>query len=76
MKKHLFELLDELPEPAKLAIDGLSIATLIGSLVQVLPHIAAILTIVWTGIRIWETRTVQGWLGRVSSRDRDRDGEH
>jgi len=29
-----------------------------------LPAIAAIFTIVWTAIRIYETKTVQGWIGR------------
>jgi hypothetical protein len=29
-----------------------------------LPSIAAAFTIVWTIIRIWETDTVQRWLGR------------
>jgi hypothetical protein len=30
----------------------------------VLPAVAALFTIVWTAIRIWETETVQGWLGK------------
>lgn len=51
-------------EEAKHLVDGLSIATLLGSLVNVLPSIAAILTIVWTVIRIYETRTVQRLLGK------------
>lgn len=57
-------LLRLIPDHDKHLIDGLSIATLLGSLVNVLPHIAAGLTLVWTAIRIWETRTVQGWLGK------------
>ena len=34
--------------------DGLSVVTAIGTLVQVLPSIAALFTIVWTGMRIAE----------------------
>ena len=34
--------------------DGLSVVTAIGTLVQVLPSVAALFTIVWTGMRIAE----------------------
>jgi hypothetical protein len=36
----------------------------IGTLAQVLPSIAALLTIVWLAIRIWESDTVRGVTGR------------
>ncbi len=55
---------DHMPDGTKYAIDLLSITTLLGTLAQMLPHVAAILTIIWTAIRIYETRTIQGWLGR------------
>lgn len=48
----------------KYALDALSVATVVGALVDTLPAIAALFTIVWTGIRIWETDTVQRLLGR------------
>jgi hypothetical protein len=51
-------------EALKHILDALSVVTVIGALVNVLPAIAALFTIVWTGIRIWETPTVQGWFGR------------
>jgi hypothetical protein len=54
----------ELSEGTKHAVDALSVVTVVGTLVEFLPSIAALFTIVWTGIRIWETSTVQGWLGR------------
>ena len=54
----------DLPETAKIAGDVLSIATLLGSLASLLPAVAAILTIVWTAIRIYETDTVQRLLGK------------
>jgi len=44
--------------------DGLSIMTVIGTLAEILPAVAALFTIVWTGFRIYETDTVQGWLGK------------
>ena len=48
----------------KQIIDFASIATVLGTLADMLPAIAAIFTIVWTAIRIYETKTVQGWLGK------------
>jgi hypothetical protein len=51
-------------ETAKNVVDALSIMTVVGTLVEMLPSVAAIFTIVWTAIRIWETETVQNLLGR------------
>lgn len=51
-------------ETLKGAVDALSVVTVIGTLVNVLPSVAAIFTIVWTGIRIWETDTVRRLFGR------------
>ena len=51
-------------ETGKLILDALSVATVIGTLVDMLPSVAAIFTIVWTGIRIWETDTVQRLVGK------------
>lgn len=45
-------------------LDVLSVATVIGAIVDILPSIAALFTIVWTGLRIWETDTVRGLTGR------------
>jgi hypothetical protein len=44
---------------AKHVMDALSVFTVVGTLMEYLPHVAAIFTIVWTGIRIYETPTVQ-----------------
>lgn len=53
-----------IPEGIKHLLDALSIGTMLGTLFQMLPNIAALLTIVWTGLRIYESDTVQGWLKR------------
>jgi len=53
-----------LSEGAKLTGDVLSVATVLGTLAQWLPAIAALFTVVWTGIRIIETDTVQRLLGK------------
>jgi hypothetical protein len=51
-------------ETSKHIVDAISVATVVGTLADMLPSIAAVFTIVWTGIRIWETDTVRGWTGR------------
>lgn len=51
-------------EAAKNVLDAVSVVTVIGTLAQVLPAIAAAFTIVWTIIRIYETKTVQSFLKR------------
>ena len=51
-----------LSEPTKTVLDGLSVATVLASLAAWLPPLAALASLVWTGIRIYETKTVQGWL--------------
>jgi hypothetical protein len=54
----------ELTEPTKNLIDALSVITVIGTLAQALPSIAALFTIIWTALRIWETETVRKLTGR------------
>jgi hypothetical protein len=55
---------DEAIEATKHAVDAVSFITVVGTLVDVLPSIAALFTIIWTAFRIWETDTVRGWTGR------------
>ena len=56
-------------ETTKHVVDALSIMSFVGTLVEMLPSIAAMFTIVWTMIRIWETKTVQNLLGRKGTKD-------
>ena len=63
----------ETAEAAKSVGDVLSVVTVIGTLIEMLPSVAAIFTIVWTGIRIWETDTVQGLLGRKGAQDAEQE---
>lgn len=53
-----------LTETAKNIGDAVSVGTVVGTLAGILPSIAAIITIVWTSIRIYETDTVQRMLGK------------
>jgi hypothetical protein len=58
---------DHLNESTKHILDGLSVVTVLGALVDVLPAVAALFTIIWTGIRIYETTTVQKMLGKKNA---------
>jgi hypothetical protein len=51
-------------ETVKYVIDGVSFLTVVGTLAEMLPAVAAIFTIVWTAIRIWETKTIQNLINR------------
>jgi len=48
----------------KIAVDAISLMTVVGTLVEALPSIAALISIVWGLIRIWETETVKKLMGR------------
>lgn len=56
-------------ESMKHVLDGVSVIATVGTLIEMLPSIAALLTIVWTGIRIYETDTVQRLFGRKGGSD-------
>jgi hypothetical protein len=57
-------------EASKHIIDFASVATVLGTLADMLPAVAALFTIIWTSIRIYETKTVQGWLGKKDAIDK------
>ena len=56
-------------ESVKHLVDGVSIMATLGTLVEMLPSISALLSIIWVGIRIWETDTVKGLTGRKGGSD-------
>lgn len=56
--------LSQADEAAKQVIDVVSIGTVIGTIAGILPAVAALFTILWTGIRIYETRTVQALFAK------------
>ena len=56
-------------ESTKQVIDVISFGTVIGTVSAILPPLSALFTIVWVGIRIWETDTVQELAGRKRRRD-------
>jgi len=54
--------LTEINDHTKHVMDWTSIGIALGTFIQILPSIAAALSIVWSVIRIYETKTVQGWI--------------
>jgi hypothetical protein len=53
-------------EHVKHFLDTISITSVIGSIVGwwTLPHIAALFSIIWTGLRIYESATVQKLINK------------
>ena len=51
-------------DTVKPIVDAVSVATVVGTLMDFLPAVAALFTIIWTAIRIYETDTVQFMLGK------------
>ncbi len=64
--------LENVPGAVKASADVVSAGIVVGTIAQLLPHVAAILTILWTLIRIYETDTVQA-LVRRPVRDSDQE---
>lgn len=51
-------------ETTKHTVDAVSFVTVLGTVMEILPAIAAVFTIIWTAIRIYETDTVQKLIHR------------
>jgi hypothetical protein len=49
----------------KHAVDGVSVGTVVATIAGWLPEIAALFTILWTAVRLWETETVKKLTGRA-----------
>jgi hypothetical protein len=56
-------------ETLKHMVDGASILTVIGTLVEFLPAVSAVLSTIWVAIRIYETDTVKRLTGRKEGSD-------
>jgi hypothetical protein len=55
---------DHVNEGFKHTIDVASAGTVVGALAGWLPEVAALFTIIWTSIRIFESKTVQSFLSK------------
>lgn len=61
-------ILDHLPDAVKAPGDVVSYGIAVGTVAQILPGVAALLSILWTLIRIYETDTVQALVRRLRGR--------
>lgn len=63
--------LEHLNEGAKHLADAAAALVAVGTLAQLLPSMAALFTILWMAIRIWESDTIRGLTGRALTGKRD-----
>lgn len=64
----LLKVKHESQEIVKTVGDAVSVFTVVGTLIDMLPSVAALITIVWTSIRIYETDTVKDIISRWKNR--------
>lgn len=69
---HPLDVLSHMSEHKKAVIDGLSLVTVLGTMASWLPSVAALVSIIWGVIRIYETTTVQGWVKARAARKKRR----
>lgn len=48
----------------KIAVDAAAVGAGLGSWLALLPDVAALFSVIWLAIRIWETETVKRVTGR------------
>jgi hypothetical protein len=56
---------------AKDIVDGFAVFTTLGTMMEFLPAIASLFTIIWLGIRIYESDTVQAIFNRKAKSSQD-----
>ena len=61
----MFQTIKDMPEGVKFVGDGITATAVLGTLVGYLPPLAALATLIWTAIRIYETQTVQKLIARI-----------
>lgn len=64
--------MNHISESTKAIGDAASLVTVVGTLADILPSLAALFTIIWTGVRIYETNTVQKLLGKKNESEDQR----
>jgi sorbitol-specific phosphotransferase system component IIC len=64
-------MMDQVDEHLKQTLDLVSITTVFGTLMGILPSIAALLSIVWSVVRLYETQTVQKLIRKYKGKPND-----
>jgi hypothetical protein len=65
------DILGNLSDGTKHVADAGAAMVVLATLTKALPAIAALFTIIWLAIRIWESDTVRGWTKRPLTGKRD-----
>lgn len=55
--------------PNHYVADASAVGIVIASMADYLPALAALLSVVWFVIRIWETNTIQCWFRKIRQSD-------
>jgi hypothetical protein len=71
----MIQSIQHLPEGTKLVGDGITVIAVVGTLVGYLPPLAALATLVWTCIRIYETDTVQRFVAKLKTKSEHKNAE-
>lgn len=61
---------EHISEGVKHIGDAVSAFIAVGALVNMLPSIAALMTIVWTAIRIYETKTFRALISKICGKSK------
>lgn len=64
-----------IPDEVKSIVDFGGIGVLIASLIHALPHITALLTLIWVCIRIYETQTARGIIASARAWIRSKEAQ-
>lgn len=56
-------------ETAKGVTNWVSLTMAAGAVVNILPPIAALFSILWSALMIWESKTVQDWLSQRKAKN-------
>lgn len=64
-------MMDQVDEHLKQTLDLVSITTVFGTLMGILPSVAAILSIIWSIVRLYETNTVQKIIAKMKGESND-----
>lgn len=64
MIEHIKHTIEAHSEDLKHLLDISSVVSAVGAFFKMLPDVAALLTVIWFALRIWESETVKEWRGK------------
>jgi hypothetical protein len=64
----------EATEAVRIALDGTAVAVWLAAISNILPSIATLFTVIWLGIQIWQSKTVQAHAACIRRRFKRKHG--